>query len=162
MQAENLNIRQQTIRQFIVTFIGFILLCVFFFYWTFKKIPAVYEENQSLTTTQTMVFLNNISKTDTLVWQIQTKPNVKEESMVAFYEWMSQLKETYPSAFHHSVLDNYLKRVVEIEETRQKDTSLLLLQQQYSIIKNETAELIAQNQLFKQELEQKKALLKVQ
>lgn len=157
MQAENTDIRAQKIRQFIIIYIVFILTCSFFFYWAFIRIPAVYQRDRTLTAARLNEFLSNTAKADALAVQIQSKANVRQKSMIAFYEWMNGLKEAYPQPLFHSVLDSYLKRVDDIENSRQKDTSFLDLEQRYKIIKAETNALLAQNAALKQELAQKKA-----
>lgn len=157
IQAENTDIRAQKIRQFIITNIGFILICSFFFYWALVRIPAVYQHDRTLTAARLNEFLSNTAKADTLVTQIQSTSNIRQKSMVDFYEWMNALKESYPQPLFQCVLDSYLKRVDEIENARQRDTSLLSLEQRYQTIKAETTALLAQNAALKQELAQKKA-----
>lgn len=156
MQPENTDIRAQKIRQFILTYIVFILICLFFFYWAFFRIPAVYQHDRTLAVTRLNAFLNNTAKADALVVQIQSKTNIRQKSMVDFYEWINALKEAYPQPFFQCVLNSYLKRVDEIENARQKDTSLLGLEQRYKTIKAETTALLAQNAALKQELAEKK------
>lgn len=157
MQAENTDIRTQKIRQFIITYIVFILICSFFFYWAFVRIPAVYQRDRTLTAARMKEFLSNTAKADALVIQIQSKSNIRQKSMLAFYEWMNALKESYPQPLFQCVLNSYLKRVDDIENSRQRDTSLLSLEQRYQTLKAETAALHAQNAALKQELAQKKA-----
>ena len=157
MKAENIDIRTQKIRQFIIIYLVFILLCCLFFYWAFVKIPKAYQKEQALASLKLNEFLENTAKVNTLVLQIQTKENVKEKSMIAFYEWMNTLKSTYPTPLYQSVLNSYLMRVSDIQGARQKDTSLLKLRQQYELIKAETSELLIQNSTLKQQLTQRKS-----
>lgn len=157
MQAENIDIRTNKIHQFIIIYFVFILLCSFFFYWAFVKIPKAYQNEQALTSAKLNEFLENTAKVDTLVLQIQTKENVKEKSIIAFYEWMNTLKSNYPNPLYQSVLNSYLMRVSDIQSARQKDTSLLKLRQQFKLLKAETSELLIQNNTLKQQLTQRKS-----
>ena len=157
MQAENLLLRQQKTRLFVYTFLLFLLLYGVFFYWGFKRVPEIYLKQQALSATQAAGFVKATTEADTIVWQIQAKPNVKQESVVAFYEWMNTLKTLHTRPLCQVVLDGYIKRVIDVEKTRQKDTLGLVLQKQYNQIKAETAALMSQNTQLKQELAERKA-----
>lgn len=156
MKAENIQIRQEKIRQFAITLGMFVIITGIVFYWGLVRIPNIYRQSQLLSTVQIENFRIQLLQVDTLAQQIQYNVYVKEKSMMDFYEWINKIKGMYPKPIHHSILNGYLSRVQEIEMTRQKDTLIEKLGTDYQRLQNEIKDIQAQNESLKQELVQKK------
>ncbi|AXE21823.1 hypothetical protein DR864_28550 (plasmid) [Runella rosea] len=62
MKAENIDIRTQKIRQFIIIYLVFYTVLFFFFYWAFVKIPKAYQKEQALASLKLNEFLENTAK----------------------------------------------------------------------------------------------------
>ncbi len=83
---------------------------------------------------------------------------VKQSSVIAYYEWVGQVKDTYRRKVLVKVLDVYLIQTDEILNKSEKDIVLIALEKDYRVLKNQKAMLTNDNALLSSQLTEKKAL----
>ncbi|MEO6282977.1 MAG: hypothetical protein ABIN80_13730 [Dyadobacter sp.] len=160
MEAENIIARKRKIQSFAAVYSGLILLSLFFCYWGFIKVPKTYHEDRVIRTSQLTDFLKQTQEVKQLTLQIQDSPDVKQSSVVAYYEWVNKLKSNYSSKIFVNVLDSYLKQTDDTQNRRNKDTTLVSLEKTYITIKGQNEQLLAENLRLQAELSEKKAQTK--
>ena len=160
MEAENIDFRKKKILSFAKIYIGFIILCILIAYWSFHKIPHVYRQDRTLTTSYLSGFLKKSAEVQELSTQIRDTPDVKQSSIVAYYEWVGQLKESYPRKVFVNVLDSYLKQTDEFLNKTDEDSVLTALGKSYRLLKSQNVQLTADNMDLNTQLSEKKLLTK--
>ncbi|MCF0075107.1 hypothetical protein LZD49_31775 [Dyadobacter sp. CY261] len=159
MEAENIDFRKKKILAFAKVYTGFIFVCILLAYWSFHKIPDVYRRDRTSATSYLSGFLKKSAEVQELTLQIRNKPDVKQSSVVAYYEWVGQLKENYPRKIFVNVLDSYLRQTDDILNKSDKDSVLTALQKNYQLLKSQNIQLTADNMSLNTQLAEKKALL---
>lgn len=160
MKAENVDYRKKQIQAFATIFAGFVFLCILIAYWSFHKIPDVYRQDRMLTTAYLSGFLKKSAEVQELSIEIRNTPDVKQSSVVAYYEWVGQLKETYPRKIFVNVLDSYLKQTSEVLDKTGGDSLLTALGKSYKLLKSQNLQLATDNMELNLQLSEKKLQIK--
>lgn len=156
MKAENIDLRKKKILSFAKVYVGFIILCLVIAYWSFHKIPNVYHHDRALTTSYLSGFLKKSEEVKELSIQIRNTPDVKQSSVIAYYQWVAQVKESYPRKIFVNVLDGYLKQTNHFLNKTDEDSLLTALGKTYKLLKSQNLQLTSDNMELNTQLSEKK------
>jgi len=127
MGALNLEVRNRTIRQFIVTYLLAVMLIGIIFYFQFVVIPKLHAKETALTNDKIEELIKYTNDADSLVLQIQKAENLEAKALVPFYNWTNNLKTVYKQPFYEAIIISYMDLVNDITLTNGNDTTLVSL-----------------------------------
>lgn len=118
MDIINRQERNLSIRNFILTYIGFGVLLVLLLFYSLKRIPELDSKNQKLAESEIQGMLAENKNIETIITGLEAQPVLNDGSLQPFYDKVAAAKAKFPQPVFGAVAGSHESVVVELSNLK--------------------------------------------